>query len=136
MRTQNNIFGYSDWNWNRPANAWYCMHLWEKYLYAEDMVYLRRVAYPVMKSATEFWMDRMVKDKNGKWVAPEEWSPEHGPWEDGLPYAQQVITDLFANTMKASELLDTDSDFRASVREKFMSLDKGLATPSPSLPSG
>lgn len=127
MRTQNNIFGYSDWNWNRPANAWYCMHLWEKYLYAEDMDYLRRVAYPVMKSATEFWMDRMVKDKNGKWVAPEEWSPEHGPWEDGLPYAQQLITDLFANTMKASELLDTDADFRASVREKFMSLDKGLA---------
>ena len=29
--TQSNIFGYMDWNINRPANACYCMHLWKDY---------------------------------------------------------------------------------------------------------
>lgn len=111
MRTQNNIFGYSDWNWNRPANAWYCMHIWEKYLYDPQKDYLVNVAYPVMKSACEFWMDRLVLDKQGYWVAPDEWSPEHGPWEDGIAYAQQLIADLFENTIEAGRQIGTDNVF-------------------------
>lgn len=127
MRTQNNIFGYSDWNWNRPANAWYCLHVWDKYLFNPDREYLRDKAYPVMKSATEFWLDRLIQDENGKWVAPDEWSPEHGPWEDGLPYAQQLIAALFENTLAAGKLLGTDREFLQALEEKYNLLDKGLA---------
>lgn len=126
MRTQNNLFGYSDWNWNRPANAWYCMHLWEKYLFEPQADYLERVAYPVMKSACEFWLDRLVKDKDGRWVAPEEWSPEHGPWEDGIAYAQQLIADLFENTIEAGKLLGTDNVFIKELEARYARLDKGL----------
>ena len=128
MRTQNNIFGYSDWNWNRPANAWYCMHVWDKYLFnPNDKEYLINTAWPVMKSASEFWLDRLVQDKDGNWVAPEEWSPEHGPWEDGLPYAQQLIADLFRNTLAAGKVLNIDQGFLKIVEEKYDHLDKGLA---------
>ncbi len=130
MRTQNNIFGYSDWNWNRPANAWYCMHIWEKYLYDPQKDYLVNVAYPVMKSACEFWMDRLVLDKQGYWVAPDEWSPEHGPWEDGIAYAQQLIADLFENTIEAGRQIGTDNVFIKELEEKYNRLDKGLAVGS------
>ena len=82
MNTQNNIFGYTDWNINRPANAWYCMHLWQHYAYTHDKEYLRTVAFPVMKTACEYWFDRLKKDANGQWIAPDEWSPENGPWEE------------------------------------------------------
>ncbi|MBW7459843.1 glycoside hydrolase N-terminal domain-containing protein, partial [Paenibacillus sepulcri] len=58
--TQMNIFGYSDWRLNNPANAWMCMQLWEHYRYTLDRDYLARTAYPVMKSACEFWLDRLV----------------------------------------------------------------------------
>lgn len=126
IKTQNNIFGYSDWNWNRPANAWYCMHIWDKYLFNPQREYLERKAYPVMKSACEFWLDRLIVDDDGKLVAPNEWSPEHGPWESGIAYAQQLIWDLFANTIEAGKILGTDEEFILHLEEKFNRLDDGL----------
>jgi alpha-L-fucosidase 2 len=132
MKTQNNIFGYSDWNWNRPVNAWYCMHLWQHYAYTQDVNYLRNTAFPVMKAACEFWFDRMIQDANGKWVAPDEWSPEQGSWgtawnEDGIAYAQQLIWELFDNTLKAAMLLDdADATFVNTLTSKFNALDNGL----------
>ncbi|MDR2915189.1 MAG: glycoside hydrolase family 95 protein, partial [Tannerella sp.] len=126
MKTQNNIFGYSDWLWNRPANGWYCMHIWDKYLFNPDENYLKTIAYPVMKSACEFWLDRLFMDDDGKWIAPNEWSPEHGPWENGIPYAQQIITDLFINTIKAGKILDNDADFTSELENKLLHLDNGL----------
>lgn len=130
MRTQNNIFGYSDWNWNRPANAWYCMHLWDKYQFDPQEKYLINTAYPVMKSACEFWLDRLIKDKEGNWLAPDEWSPEHGPWENGVAYAQQLICDLFKNTIEAGKLISTEKEFVKELEAKYARLDKGLSVGS------
>ncbi|HOK97107.1 MAG TPA: hypothetical protein PKW71_13395, partial [Anaerohalosphaeraceae bacterium] len=126
MKTQNNIFGYSDWNWNRPANAWYCMHLWQHYAYTLDSGFLSQKAYPVMKSACEFWLDRLTADADGTLAAPDEWSPEHGPWQTGVAYAQQLIWDLFTHTVKAAEILKTDAEFRALLQEKLSRLDTGV----------
>jgi alpha-L-fucosidase 2 len=130
IKTQNNIFGYSDWNWNRPANAWYCMHLWQHFAYTNDTLYLRQTAFPAMKAACEFWLDRLVKDNAGKWVAPQEWSPEQGSWndglEDGIAYAQQLIWELFDNTLKAAAVVDADITFVSALQSKFNDLDNGL----------
>lgn len=126
MKTQNNIFGYSDWLWNRPANGWYCMHLWDKYTFNPDAGYLKDVAYPVMKSACEFWLDRLFTDDNGQLLAPNEWSPEHGPWENGIAYVQQIIYDLFENTVTAGTILGTDTEFTEMLKNKLNRLDNGL----------
>lgn len=126
MKTQNNIFAYSDWNWNRPANAWYCIHIWDKYLFDPQREYLEKTAYPVMKSACEFWIDRMIIDEDGKLVAPNEWSPEHGPWESGIAYAQQLIWDLFTNTVEAGKILGTDQAFVDKLENRLKKLDNGL----------
>ncbi len=126
LKTENNPFGYSGWNWNRPANAWYAMHLWEHYVFGLDKTYLRKRAYPLMKSASEFWLDRLSLDGDGKWVAPDEWSPEQGEWENGVAYAQQLIWDLFTNTIRASEILGIDADFRGGLQDKLNHLDAGV----------
>ncbi|MDR1632521.1 MAG: glycoside hydrolase N-terminal domain-containing protein [Dysgonamonadaceae bacterium] len=127
MRTQNNIFGYSDWNWNRPANAWYCMHLWQHFAFTNDTVYLVKTAFPTMKSACEFWFDRLVRDANGQWVAPDEWSPEQdAPWEDGVAYAQQLIWELFDKTLKAAAIVEAEPAFISELQSKFADLDNGL----------
>lgn len=131
IKTQSNIFGYTDWNINRPANAWYCMHLWQHYAYTKDIGYLEKTAYPTMKSACEYWFDRLKPGAEGKLIAPQEWSPEQGPWQDGASYAQQLIWQLFSETLKASEELDkngkrTDLAFVEELEEKFGRLDNGL----------
>lgn len=125
VHTQNNLFGYGDWLINRPANAWYCTHLWQHYAYGLDRVYLRSVAWPVMKETCLYWFDRL-KMQDGRLIAPDEWSPEHGPWEDGPAYAQQLIHELFANTLEAAEVLGENDSFVAQLREKYALLDNGL----------
>lgn len=127
IKTQNNIFGYSDWHWNRPANAWYCLHIWDNYLFNPRKDYLSRVAYPVMKAACEFWLDRLIVGDDGKLLAPDEWSPEHGPWEAGIAHAQQLIKELFGNTIVAGELLGTDTEFIDELKIVNDRLDTGLA---------
>lgn len=125
VHTQNNLFGYTDWLINRPANAWYCTHLWQHYAYGLDRVYLRSVAWPVMKETCLYWFDRL-KMQDGRLIAPDEWSPEHGPWEDGTSYAQQLIHELFTNTLEAAEVLGENDSFVAQLREKYALLDNGL----------
>lgn len=126
VNTQSNIFGHTDWNINRPANAWYATHLWQHYAYTKDLTYLKNTAFPVLKSTCEYWFDRLVNNANGKLVAPKEWSPEHGPWEDGVAYAQQLVWELFDQTLKASEVLNADAKFVAELKDKFARLDNGL----------
>lgn len=131
MRTQNNIFGYTDWNINRPANAWYCMHLWQHYRYTLDTEFLANTAFPVMKSACEYWFDRLKGDEDGKLIAPDDWSPEQGPWEDGVSYAQQLVWQLFSETSQALQVLwkqgkNVDEAFASELTAKFDRLDNGL----------
>ncbi len=127
VKTQTNIFAYTDWNINRPANAWYCMHLWQHFAYNNDTVYLRETAFPVMKAACEYWFDRLIKhDRTGKWIAPAEWSPEQGPWEDGVSYAQQLIWELFEQTLKAANIVGAAPEFINELKDKFANLDNGV----------
>ena len=50
-------------------------------------------------------------------------SPEHGPWEDGTSYGQELVWDLFSNYMDASDALGIDKDYRAKIaamRDKLL----------------
>lgn len=126
VRTQSTIFGHTDWNINRPANAWYCLHLWQHYAYTHDKSYLRRTAWPVMRETCLYWFDRL-KLVDGQLVCPDEWSPEHGPWQDAVPYAQQLVWELFDATLKASAVVKADAAFVAELREKIAQLNRGVA---------
>ncbi|WP_140939336.1 glycoside hydrolase family 95 protein [Sphingobacterium lumbrici] len=130
MKTQNNIFGYSDWNWNRPANAWYALHTWDHYAFSPNRDYLQQKAYPVLKAACEFWLDRLITGSDGQLLAPNEWSPEHGPWEDGIAYVQQLINELFQNTLYAGKVLQLNDDFQQQLQAAYTKLDKGMAVGS------
>lgn len=93
--TESSIFGgMSTWGSQYcVANAWYCTHLWDHYRYTLDKDFLKR-AFPAIWSSAEFWMQRLKKDtrvNDGTWVCPNEWSPEHGPTEDGVAHAQQLV---------------------------------------------
>lgn len=131
--TQNNIFGHSDFAENYViANAWHAYHMWLHYIYTLDRDFLKDRALPVMLSCSEFWMERLVKDDDGLWVAPAEWSPEHGPdAEDATAHAQQIVNELFKITLEAIDVLGEEAGADAAVvaelADKYEHLDKGLA---------
>jgi alpha-L-fucosidase 2 len=112
VQTMNNACGISFQIWNTVGSAWYAQHLWEHFAFGRDEAYLRKTAYPIMKEICHFWQDRLKRREDGTLVAPDGWSPEHGPREDGVSYDQQIIHDLFTNTIEAADVLNIDKDFR------------------------
>ncbi len=122
VRTESNPFGATGWTWNKTGNAWYAQHFWEHYAFTQDRTYLASVAYPVMKEVCQFWQDYLKTLPDGRLVAPLGFSPEHGPIEDGVAYDQQIIWDLFNNTVEAADVLGHDKAFRdqiAALRDKL-----------------
>ena len=115
LRTSHNIHGGLGWKWDKTANAWYCQHLWEHYAFSGDKTYLKEVAYPIMKEICLFWQSQLKTLPDGRFVVHNGWSPEHGPDEDGVSYSQQIIWDLFNNTVEAADALGIDKPFRTDI---------------------
>lgn len=134
LTTENNIYGSgSNWMQNYTiANAWYCMHLWQHYQFSLDTDYLRTKALPAMVSCCEYWLERLVLGRDGTYECPREYSPEHGPGsENATAHSQQLVWDLFNNTLQAIDILGEDcveKAFMDDLKLKFNLLDKGIAT--------
>ena len=113
------------------ANAWFCSHLWERYLFCGDKDYLRDV-YPVMRSAAEFYRDFLVTDTaTGYKVVSPSVSPENSPGQfsyvddngkkqraaifGGITMDNQMVYDLLKSTSEAARTLNIDATFADSI---------------------
>lgn len=117
VKTENNIYGGESFLWNTPGSAWYAQALWDHYAFNQDKSYLQKFAYPILKEVTEFWDDYLKRLPDGTVVAPNGWSPEHGPKEDGVSYDQQIVYDLFTNYIEAADDLKTDKAYRDHISD-------------------
>lgn len=107
------------------CNAWFCQHLWEKYLFSGDKVYLQKV-YPIIKGAAQFYQDFLVKDPvSGYMVVVPSNSPENHPgigkYTDsrgkeqkislfqGVTMDNQMVYDLLKSASEAARTLGVDA---------------------------
>ena len=96
------------------CNAWFCQHLWDRYLFSGDRAYLTEV-YPLLIDACRFFFDYLVTDpRTGMLVTAPSFSPENAPNLPGQPsfaivagatMDQQLIYDLMCNTAEAAVAL-------------------------------
>ena len=105
--------------------AWLIQHLWEHYQFHPDREFLAR-AYPVMKEASEFFVDYLVSDAKGRLVSGPSVSPENryrlpngqvGILCMGPSMDHQIISGLFTQTIRSAEILDRDREFRTRLQE-------------------
>jgi alpha-L-fucosidase 2 len=89
-RTSQSIFDGNSWEWNTIASVWYAQYPYEHWAFTQDPTCLRTVAHPMIKEICEFWEDHLKEREDGLLVAPNNWSPEHGPCEDDVMYDQQI----------------------------------------------
>ncbi len=97
------------------GGAWLSRHTWEKYLFNGDKQYLQTV-YPALKGAAQFYLDFLVEEPTHKWlVVSPSMSPENNPKAHpgvsiaaGATMDNQLVFDLFTNTIHAAEILQTD----------------------------
>jgi len=105
-----------NWGMWPCGGAWLCLHLWDRYEFSVDQAHLKRI-YPVLKGASEFFLDTLQEDPNHEWlVTNPSLSPEnHHPFGSavcaGPTMDMQILRDLFANTIKAAAILGVDDDF-------------------------
>lgn len=122
---------YPSWGATNTSAAWLCEHLYTHYLYTEDKAYLEKV-YPVMKGASEFFVDMLVEDPRSHYlVTAPTTSPENAyrmPNGNvanvcaGSTMDNQIIRELFGNTIAAASVLNIDSAFSQLLKTKMNKL--------------
>ena len=131
--TNNQYGGNTGWAIHMPGSAWLVRHFWEHYAFTGDRAFLEKRAFPHLHDLSELWMGRLVPGPDGKRITPDGWSPEHGPVKNadgrivlqegnrtpqpGASYDQQIVHDLFTNTLAAADVLKVDPAFRKRVAE-------------------
>jgi len=130
VHTISNVWGFTSpgehpgWGQFTSAGAWLCQHLWEHYAFGGDRDYLAW-AYPIMKESAEFYLGFLIEDKERGWLVT---SPSNSPENRfrtpdgqeanvcmGPSMDMQILWNLFANCMAASQALGIDQDFRAKL---------------------
>lgn len=91
------------------GGAWLCHQIWEHYLFAKDLAFLREY-YPIMRSCAAFFVGFLIKDPKTGWlISTPSASPEHGGLVAGPTMDQQIIRDLFKNCIAAANVLRVDA---------------------------
>jgi alpha-L-fucosidase 2 len=109
------------WGMWPMGGAWLLQNLWEHYRFTGDKKFLERI-YPAMHGAAQFFLDTLVEDPTNHWLvtcpslSPENTHPDgHTSICAGPAMDMEILRDLFANCIQASEILGVDPEFRAQV---------------------
>ena len=119
-------------NWNF-GGAWLVNTLWEHYQYNPDEAYLRQTVYPLMKGATEFMLEWMIRNPKNtdEWITAPSTSPEneyvtdkgyHGMTCYGGTADLAILRELFANTLQAAKILKTDHALATTIEDRLQHL--------------
>lgn len=119
------------WGATNTCAAWMCQHLYRHYQYTPDKEYLSEI-YPILKDAARFFVDMLVEDpRTGYLVTAPTSSPENAyKMADGTvanvcagsTMDNQIVRELFTNTMEAAAILGLDREYSDILRQKRDSL--------------
>lgn len=119
-------YGSARWGMWVTGGGWCTQDFMEHYRFSGDQEFLRRRAYPLLKDASLFFLDWLVPEpKTGKLVSGPTTSPENAYLSpEGQPVSlsmgcsmdQEIIWDVFNNTLQAAAELGIEDEFTASVR--------------------
>jgi alpha-L-fucosidase 2 len=112
------------WGATVSGSAWLCQHLWEHYAFTGDRAFLEW-AYPVLKGSCLFYLDNLMEHpESGHLVTGPSNSPENAFFLPDGRVAQvclgptidmELLRELFRNTVRATEILDLDPEFRGEL---------------------
>ena len=88
----------------------------EHWDFTRDAEFARAIAWPFVDEVCQFWEDRLIEGEDGTLLAPDGWSPEHGPREHGVMHDQQIVRELFARAGALAEEVRADETRRTALR--------------------
>jgi alpha-L-fucosidase 2 len=117
------------------GGAWLLQNLWEHYQFSGDKKYLAEI-YHAMKDSAQFFLDTLVEEPTHHWLvtcpslSPENPHPGGASLCAGPAMDMEILRDLFANCIQASEILGRDKIFRqrlTTTRARLAPLQIGSA---------
>ncbi|MEC3908796.1 glycoside hydrolase family 95 protein [Tamlana sp. 2201CG12-4] len=128
------LFGKPQYGMWPFGAAWASTHYWEDYLFTGNKTMLEELGYDVMKEASLFVLDFMVKHpKTGKYVTGPSMSPENSYFDEqgntvsvdmGPSMDLQIAWHLFNTTIEASKVLNKDLKFRNTLLKRLEQMEK------------
>ncbi len=114
------------------AGAWMSVTLWRHYEFTGDRDFLENSAYPVLKGASEFLLDFLVEDGDGRLVIVPSTSPENSYIHPetgaavritrGSTYHTAIVRSVFEAVIEASRILEQDEPFRRRLQQALAKL--------------
>lgn len=105
------------WGLWPTGGAWLTQHLWWRWEYGGSRTFLQDTAYPLMRGAAQFFVHYLVPDpRTGHLISGPSVSPENRGIVMGPTMDHQLLRDLFARTIAASEILGVDAAFRDTLQ--------------------
>lgn len=99
------------------SGAFLCQNIWDHFAFTQDVDYLEKSGWPILKGAAEFWIDNLQETATGHLAVSPSYSPEHGPLSDGAYYQTMIIWDLFSNCIEATKVLGKDQAFAMELKK-------------------
>ncbi len=133
--TMTNVWGFTAPGWDvswglfPTGGTWLASHLWNHFLYTQDIDFLKNIAYPILKSNAEFFLDYMVMDqKTGYIVTGPSTSPENAFKYNNqimslsmMPTVDKIlVSELFNSVIESSKILKIDQQFADSLQNKLV----------------
>lgn len=110
--------------------AWLCTHQWTHYEYTQDIEFLKD-AFPIMREAALFFLDFLIEDKGCLKTCPSV-SPENtyilpsgveGAVTIGATMDNQILRDLFAQCLRAGEVLGVSDELNLNIKAALGKLE-------------
>ena len=123
------------WGMWPTGGAWLTLPLWDRYEYGGDHQYLQRI-YPLLKGAAQFFVETLVEEPKHHWLvtspslSPENQHPFGTSLTMGPTMDEEILRELFRNTIDAARGLGTDADLQArwsATRDRLAPLQIGSA---------
>lgn len=112
------------YGWWPLAYAWLSGHLFEHYIYTDDLEFLKTRALPIMRNAAQFFIDSVTVSSKGYYTLSPATSPENGYKYEGKYTAvaehstmtDEIMREVLTNYLTAIDRLGADEPDAADAR--------------------
>ena len=112
--------------WN-TSFGWLSRHLWDHYLYTDDICFLEKEALPVLRAASLFYLDQIILNDEGRYVLSPATSPENVFLYEGqtckvareAAMSQSILREVWEHYLQALDALGQSEPEAAEIRQKL-----------------
>jgi alpha-L-fucosidase 2 len=136
-RTTWPVGGTGEWAIYQVGGAWLCYSIYDHYRFTGDKKFLEEI-YPVLKGASQFYLDTLQDDAHGYLTTNPTVSFENryrradgfvGWASCGAMQDVQIIRALFRNTVEAAKTLGQDEAFQQEIKTALKRLPPNKISP-------